>query len=79
MDLEWLRILYPKIVYTCDIQYCSAVSAVFCDGRLAHERGYQMGAASVIILGKEQQEENHARMAAVRSDFASQCCRGMFG
>ena len=32
--------------------------------------------ASVIILGQEQQEENHTRMVAVRSDFASQCCWG---
>ena len=33
MKLEWLKVVYPKIVFTCDIQYCYAVPAVFCDGR----------------------------------------------
>jgi hypothetical protein len=31
--MEWLRPAYPKIVFTTDLQYCSPVSVVFCDGR----------------------------------------------
>jgi hypothetical protein len=32
-DVEWLRPTYPKIVFTTDPQYCTPVSALFCDGR----------------------------------------------
>ena len=33
MELDWLRVVYPKIVFTCDMQYCPEVPAMFCDGR----------------------------------------------
>jgi hypothetical protein len=32
-ELEWLRKVYPKIVFTTDLQYCRPVVAVFCDAR----------------------------------------------
>jgi hypothetical protein len=32
-ELEWLRNVYPKIVFTTDLQYCCPVVAVFCDAR----------------------------------------------
>jgi hypothetical protein len=32
-DVEWLRPVYPKIVFTTDVQYCRPVAVVFCGDR----------------------------------------------